>query len=180
MATRLTAVLFLTCFSLAAAAQEAKTPRFEVSGGYIYVHANAPPGECGCFPLNGGNVSGAYNLTRLIGIVGDLAVVHNGNVDGSNTGVTLTSYTFGPQFSLRTSNRLTPFGQILIGGAHESAGPASASAFAMNLGGGVDLGLHPHWSIRLLEADYYLTLFPNAMNSRQNNLRIGTGIVFKF
>jgi outer membrane immunogenic protein len=177
MRTKAGAALFLMCFVLPLAAQQAETPRVEISAGYTYVRTNAPPGGCGCFSLNGGSASVAYRVMRHFGLVGDLAVVHNGNVNGSNLGVTLTSYTFGPQFSLPI-HRLTPFGRILVGGAYESAG--DSSAFAANLGGGLDLRLDRRWSLRLFEADYYLTHFANPVNSHQNNLRLGTGLVFGF
>jgi outer membrane immunogenic protein len=173
------AALFLMCLALPLAAQQQETPRVEISGGYTYVRANAPPGNCGCFSANGGSASLAYNVTPHLGLASDLAVVHNGNVNGSNIGLTLTSYTFGPQYSWRVSS-LTPFGHILVGGAHEAAGQVDASAFAMNLGGGLDLRLSHRWSLRLLEADYYLTHFANSVNSHQNNLRLGAGVVFKF
>lgn len=177
MRTKAGVALLLMCLVLPLAAQQAETPRVEISAGYAYVRANEPPGGCGCFSLNGGSASVVYNLTRNFGLVGDLAVVHNGNVNGSNLGVTLTSYTFGPQYSLPI-HRLKPFVRILVGGVYESAG--DSSAFAANVGGGLDLHLDRRWSLRILEADYYLTHFPNGVNSHQNNLRIGTGLVFSF
>jgi hypothetical protein len=44
------------------------------------------------------------------------------------------------------------------------------AAAAANLGGGLDLGAGRRFSIRLVEADYPVTIFDNAVNNRRNNL----------
>jgi outer membrane immunogenic protein len=171
--------LFLISSALPLAAQKPKPAKFEISTGYAYVHSNAPPGECGCFSLNGGSAALSYNLAHHVSVAGDIAVVHNSNVDASGTALTLTSYTFGPQYSV-SMKRLSPYGHVLLGGAYEVKGQGNSSAFAMTLGGGLDLSLSHRWSWRLVQADYYLTHFGNSANSRQNNLRLGTGVVFRF
>ena len=38
-------------------------PRIEFGVNYNYFHANAPPGQCGCFMMNGGSGTFTYNLT---------------------------------------------------------------------------------------------------------------------
>jgi peptidoglycan-associated lipoprotein len=85
-------------------------------------------------------------------------------------------------------DRFKPFAQVLFGGAHASGSlaPGSASisgspnAFAMTGGGGLDIGLTEHILLRAIQADYYLTHFDNGVNTRQNNFRIGAGLVIHF
>jgi hypothetical protein len=36
------------------------------------------------------------------------------------------------------------------------------------------------FSLRVVQADYFLTRFNNSLNDLQNNFRIGAGIVFQF
>jgi len=93
--------------------------------------------------------------------------------------LTLFSYTFGPRYTWRR-HRLEPFGEILAGGAHAGGALGSANTFAINLGGGADFRLSPHVSLRPLEATYFLTTFANSANDHQNNLRLDTGVVFRF
>jgi outer membrane immunogenic protein len=111
--------------------------------------------------------------------VGDFAGVTNANVNGSQSGLTLYSYTFGPRLSWRNSSRWTPFAQTLFGGVYGTTSQGNSSVFAMNLGGGLDVNVSRQWSVRLIDADYYFTQFPNGVNTRQNNLRLGAGIVFR-
>ena len=47
------------------------------------------------------------------------------------------------------------------------------------MGGGLDLKLTRHLALRLIDADYLLTLLPNGINSRQNNVSLSTGVVFR-
>jgi outer membrane immunogenic protein len=161
---------------------------FEVGGGYTYVRANAPAGGCGCFSLNGGNGWLAFNATESIAVVGEVGVQHASNVVGTGADLTLTSYLFGPRYTVRRFGRLQPFAQVLLGGAHASGSLApgssglegSANAFATIAGGGLDVRLSEHFSLRAFEADYYFTKFGNGVNDRENNLRIGAGIIFRF
>jgi opacity protein-like surface antigen len=58
--------------------------------------------------------------------------------------------------------------------------PGSSNSFAMAAGGGVDLMLSHRFAIRMIQADYYYTQFDNGVNNRQNNLRIGAGVIVRF
>jgi peptidoglycan-associated lipoprotein len=173
--------VLLLCAVAPLSAQD--TSRFDISAGYTFVRSNAPPGACGCFSMNGTDASGAYNLTRYLGVVGDFSAVHAGNVNASGQGLTLTSYLFGPQVSVPVHSRFRPFGHVLVGGVHAGGlgyGGAGApdNAFAAAVGGGVDWQVNRSFSVRLFEADYYLTHFQNGANSEENNLRLSFGVVF--
>jgi outer membrane immunogenic protein len=162
--------------------------RGEVGVDYNYVHTNAPPGGCGCFSMNGADAWLAYNLTRPIAVVAQIGSQHASNIGSSGTDLTLTSYLFGLRYSRRKSERFVPIGQILLGRAHASGtfAPGSAgnagspTAFAMATGVGLDVEMSERFAVRLLQADYYLTQFVNGVNDHQNNLRISTGLIFRF
>ena len=172
-------------FSDSSSAQQSGAIEFGVN--YTYVHANLPPGGCGCFSPQGGSAWGAFSLTQNFALVGELAVQHtNGGTSGQD--ITLTSYTVGPRFTWPKRERFRPFAQTLVGGAHAGGSlapgasggfPGSPNSFALLAGGGLDVGLNSRFSIRAFEADYYLTHFANGVNNHQNNLRISVGLVFK-
>jgi outer membrane immunogenic protein len=119
-----------------------QTPVLEASLGYTFLHANAPPGQCGCFSANGGFGSLVVSMPHNFGVVADLNVVHNGNVGGTQS-FTLFNYLFGPRYSLRKiSRRFTPYVQVLGGGSQQFSSYAAAQGLqgpAFSVGGG---GLH--------------------------------------
>jgi hypothetical protein len=51
--------------------------------------------------------------------------------------------------------------------------------FAMAAGGGIDFKLSRHVSVRPIQAEYFMTKIPDGLNNRQDNLRIGAGIVLR-
>lgn len=148
----------ILCSSLPLAAQEFK--RVEVFGGYQFAHAE--PNENG----NGWNVAVTGNITRSIGITGDFS----GNYE---SGSSLYTYMVGPTFAARTE-RVTPFVHALFGGAHADG----LDAFAMALGGGVDVNAGDHFAIRLIQADWLM--FRRAGVSSNGNARVSVGVVFRF
>jgi outer membrane immunogenic protein len=162
--------------------------RLDVGVDYNYAHSNLPVGGCGCFDLNGGSGWVGLNLSHSIGVVGEIASQHASNISGSGSDLTLTSFLAGPRYRRTLGRRLSPFVQVLLGGAHAggtlapgSSGIAgSSSAFAMITGGGLDIGLNRRIALRAFEADYYLTRFDNGVNDHQNNLRIAFGVTLRF
>ncbi len=196
-------VLFLTIAAASVAQAIAQTPeaqpatsngneyRAELALGYSYLHSNAPPGGCGCFNMNGGNATFAWPLrSGQFALAGDVTFAHAGTISSSGDSLTLSTFTTGVRY-LPPMGRssLQPFGQVLVGLAHSSGtlvqgsnpGAANAgTAFASNLGGGLDLRLTPRFSVRLIEADYLLTTFDNGSNDHQNNVRVSAGVVVHF
>jgi hypothetical protein len=78
---------------------------------------------------------------------------------------------------------LTPFAQLRLGGVWTSSGIEQIgwqNHFAMTAGGGIDVKLSKHFSIRPVQAEYFLTKIPDGLNNRQNNFRFSAGIVFRF
>jgi opacity protein-like surface antigen len=97
------------------------------------------------------------------------------------------TYTFGPRVSIHKLKVLTPYGQALFGGGHASgtlypagAPTLSRNAFAMELGGGVDANISKHFAVRLAQVDYLFTDFPDGFTNHEHNLRVTTGLVFRF
>jgi len=59
-----------------------------------------------------------------------------------------------------------------------SSGFGSSNSFAAIAGRGLEFQLCERVSLRAIEADCYYTRFNYRANDRQNNLRIGAGLVF--
>ena len=139
--------------------------KVELFGGYSYMRSRSSN-------LNGWEISAQYKLRDWVGGVADFDG-HYGSVNG--VGTSTHTFLFGPQISLPSS--VSPFGHLLIGGAHNSTGGNGNTSFSMALGGGVDAELiHGiHW--RLVQADYLMTQFAGRS---QNNFRLSTGIIFRF
>lgn len=166
-------------------------PRSELALGYSYLHSNAPPGDCGCFNLNGGNATFAWPVrSGQFALAGDVTIARASTVSSTGDSLTLSTFTAGVRYLPPMSHfALQPFGQVLAGVAHSSGtlvqgsnpGAVNAgAAFAANFGGGLDLRVTPRFSVRLAEADYLLTTFNNGSNNHQNNLRISAGVVIHF
>jgi outer membrane immunogenic protein len=164
----------------------AQTPAMEVGANFSYVRGNAPPGVCGCFSMYGGSGWSAYNVFSSLALVGEVSSQHASTIGGNPAGLTLTTFVAGPRYSWHHANRLVPFGQLLLGGAHAGGGLTSGAAgltgsensFAMTLGSGVDVLLRSRVTLRALQVDYYLTGLANGSKNNQNSVRIGAGIVF--
>ncbi len=197
MRSLLTVPLLLCALALAqisapaarAQSGDAAATGLELSVAYNYIHSNAPPGGCGCFSFNGGSASAAWHFNSSFALVADFAAAHANNYDASTFSPTLTSYLFGPRYTHQVAQgRFIPFAQVLVGGAHVSNGffptsassTSSANAFALTAGGGLDIALVKHISLRAAQLEYFYTRFPNGVNEHQNNLRISAGIVFHF
>jgi len=164
---------------------------FEIEGGYTYLRTNEPPGSCTCFGMQGGNGTFAWSIKDSgFALVGDVAAIHAGTIATTGYNLTILSTTGGMRYSIPVKSRdIQPFGQALFGIAHASGTGAQApnpeagnagAAFALNVGGGLDLPAGRRFSFRLFEADYLMTTFDNGANNRQNNLRISVGAVFHF
>jgi len=177
---------FASLFAVAAQAQDERHS-VDVFAGYSYVRANPATSGANGFSLNGGSASVAYNVNNWLSGVADFGGYTNTNILGSGAGGTLSTYLFAPRVSYHRFSRVTPFGEVLFGVAHTGANflvtANSQNAFAMTVGGGLDYRVSSHFSVRAAKVDYLLTRF-NEFNTfgtqSQNNLRVSTGIVFRF
>lgn len=155
--------------------------------------------------LNGGSTSLAFNLNRYLGIVGDFGGYKASELDLTGAGAnparlanasgTAFTYMAGPRLSYRRYERFTPFAQALFGGVHASevtlsgcTGPLctplpTENAFALAAGGGLDLKVHNHIAVRLVQAEYFMTRFADLTTGNrqmQNDIRLSTGVVLGF
>jgi opacity protein-like surface antigen len=171
---------------LGATTQAQDTPKVDIFAGYSYVRENPSTAGVSSFSLNGGSASFAYNANSWLSGVADFGGYHSGNILSTGTSGTLSTYLFGPRVSYRHSGRVTPFGEVLFGVAHAGASIAGATAsdnaFAMSVGGGVDYKLTDRFAIRPIKVDYLMSRFSETGTggNTQNNLRVSTGIVFRF
>jgi outer membrane immunogenic protein len=155
-------------------------PKVEASAGYMYLRFNPSAGSA--VNCNGGYGSIAWNFSDWFGVVGNVdACKASGTAPGANS--TATTFLVGPKFAYRKCCRITPFGQVLIGGIHSTAGfptlTAPTNAFSLAAGGGIDV---KPWrscfvAIRVAEVNYLLTHFNG---SNQNNFQFKVGIVFRW
>ncbi|HEV2488449.1 MAG TPA: outer membrane beta-barrel protein [Candidatus Acidoferrales bacterium] len=155
---------------LAVTSQAQDTPKADVAVGYSFLHATGAN-------LNGFNGSVAFNVSSVVGIVGDIGYYHG---SPSGTSINASSYTFGPRFSYRKMDRAVPFFEALFGGSHVSAAfggfSGSVNPFAYAFGGGVDLGISHSGKVGLRPEYDYIGLRSNG--ATLNTQRLSVGIVF--
>ncbi|MGA9668938.1 MAG: OmpA family protein [Terracidiphilus sp.] len=180
------------------------TPRVEWFMGYSYLRAVPELAEGNrLVDLNGGSTSLAFNFNRYFGIVGDFGgfndsrlLLTGGNLSQDRQIDKGTVFTLlaGPRLSFRNFDRITPFVQVLAGGTRASEITLSGCtnncqllpkeyAFAMTAGGGLDLNIHHHIALRLVQAEYLMTRFSDfntGFTGTQNDMRLSTGLVFRF
>jgi len=140
--------------------------------------------------LQGGAAEAALPVKWHLGAVANLTGEHTGGKNGGSP-FSEVAFTVGPRYTwalvhayLHTQTRL--FGEALFGGVHgfdapfpTSAGPASSfNAFAMQIGAGFDVDLGRHFAVRPLDLHYVQTHLPNGGTNRQNDLRLGFGVVY--
>ena len=170
-------------FAFSASAQDSKADAYL---GYQYTRQTYGPGTS--FNMNGGVGQIAVYPTKWFGIVGEVSGNAVGNIHGfTGSGGTLYSYMGGARFSFR-HGPLQPYVQGLFGAGQLDStlqarlGASSSTAYAMAIGGGLDLKVAHHFAYRLIQGDYFLTRFTNPLNARfsQNNFRLSTGLVLRF
>ena len=87
------------------------------------------------------------------------------------------SYAVGPVLTARLPV-VQPFVHALFGGATASSASVTESAFAILVGGGLDLGFRKGFGFRLVQADWLMTRFGDQTQNKQG--RVSAGIVIKF
>jgi len=164
------AALLFCCVSLVRAQE---VPAGDLAGSYSYFREGVTNGV----NANGGTISTAFAIKPWFGLAGDFGVFH---AEPFSVGLNTYTYQGGPRFYLRTHSLVTPFAQVLVGGAHLSAGgggaSGSANGFAFTAGGGVDLGLSKHWAVRP-QVDY---IGIHSSGDTLNSIRASIGVVFRF
>ncbi len=178
------------------------TTKAEIFGGYSYLR-NSGNG------FNGWEGQATANFGRFFGLTGDVSGDYRTAISAGVGGVSasanqrLYTFLFGPTLTARFG-KSGVFGHALFGGAHSSLGAGisipiiggfstgvtTANAFAMVLGGGVDIGLSKRFAIRAAQVDYLYTKFgsvdalstglSSSSTGHQNSFRYSAGIVVRF
>lgn len=194
--------------SVGAAAQDA--PRMEAFLGYTFARFN-PTRDISSINANGGSGQFAYNFNKNFSAVIDLGAVHKSDIHGTKFDVTLANYLVGPRYGMR-HGRVRPYVQALFGGVYAftsqriSVIPVDTvfagstiiadpnqvvntrlsfnrGAFGMTAGGGLDIEVNKHVSVRPVQAEYFLTRLVDPVTldrNNQNNFRYSAGVNFTF
>jgi opacity protein-like surface antigen len=143
-------------------------------------------------PFNGVTGEVVANVHENIGLVANFAVTF-ANTDfadrlsGRRFHARVTRYTmlFGPRYNFRNSSPFLPFAHALFGAVRYNADfrdndftcpDTNATAFAMALGGGLDIRASKHFDIRAAQVDYLPVFFSH---KREDGLRFSAGVKIK-
>ncbi|HSW39421.1 MAG TPA: outer membrane beta-barrel protein [Acidobacteriota bacterium] len=210
-------VTVLCVLFVSGAAVAGDFPRVELFGGYSFMKidmdteglaqavAEVAPGGSITYSISrylkkGFNGSAAFNIAKSFGIVADFrynrdrvldfTILEGGSAINGNLKWRDISIMGGPRFTLRSSDKVTPFVHALAGmdywtisgkanveGEDVDVGKAeSSSGLGVAVGGGLDVNVSRNVAIRLVQADYYLTRHGG---ERMNNINLAFGIVFR-
>jgi hypothetical protein len=164
----------LACSCLATVAHAGEIPVADLTVGYSLLFL--PKGFT--LTLHGGSGAVAFNVKHWLGVVGDFGVY-----DGSLgiPGLIGETYAVGPRFSYRKWNRLSPFAQAFLGGAHSNTTNGgflgARNAFAIGAGVGGDLGLDRAGKFALRGQMEGLNFRTDGINT--GALRLSAGVVFR-
>jgi opacity protein-like surface antigen len=143
-------------------------------------------------PYNGVTTELVANVTPHIGLVTNFAATF-ANTDfidalsGQSFRARVSRYTllFGPRYNWRNSSPFIPYAHALFGVARYQAKfrdndftcpDTSDTAFAMALGGGLDIRAGNHIDVRPIQVDYLPVFFSH---KREDGLRFSAGIKIK-
>jgi|HubBroStandDraft_5_1064220.scaffolds.fasta_scaffold61848_1 hypothetical protein len=162
-----------------------------VEVGYLGQRSNVVTGPS--FWLHGGNLEASIQVYHGLGISCDIAGSTVGRVTSGNKGISIVSATVGPSYKMQRplgkgDRMFDVFAHGLVGPAYgfNSIFPAAtgtktdATVLALQLGGGFDIVLSRRFAIRVFQADWLRTQFPNSTTNLQNSLRMSTGVVIRF
>jgi opacity protein-like surface antigen len=155
-------------------------PTFEISGGYQLLHV---PDQT--FPF-GLNVDGAWNPTGSLGLVGEIGfALDSEDEDNVDVDTTVWNLGVGPRWNFRSTSRVLPFAQVLVGAAHargstEIAGQEfsdSATRFMLQPGVGVYYNAGDGWGV-VGSVDYRRVFLDEDEDgeSGENEFRVFLGI----
>ncbi|GEM_PF-475552 len=178
------ALLFFAVSLSSAQAQVDRAPGYELFVGYSYLSLDQ--GESfDRQSLNGFNASITSNFNRYFGLVSDFGF-HKGKIDAGENPVGITetdfkqfTYQFGPRVTMVRNKRSVLAVHALFGGARADTdfNNVNRTAFALDLGGSIDLRVTDKFSVRVAQPSLQLTRFND---ESQKNFRYSAGVVFNF
>ncbi len=186
--TRFLVCALLSLLPLAALAQRPANT-IDAYATFSEMYANAPVGGCGCFWMNGGAGGFSIPVRRNFSAVVEAGGNHTDHIPRFNVGLRLLYGMGGIRMRVPNHTRFQPFGQALFGGVHGFDGyfPAPVgklptsydTSYADTVGGGLDIAVSKHIWIRAVQADYFYSELRNLQGDRQNQVRLGAGVVFR-
>ena len=156
-----TVLILLLISIVSAAAQSANSPRYEVAGGYQFMHdqdiAKQDPDLSANFPA-GWMASGGAHLWSWLGAVGEVSgSAKTLSIPGDKPKLRVYTYMAGPRFTRSAHSGINPFAQVLLGSARASSSVLgvrdTVTDFSYQPGGGIDLSLAGRLGVRF-EGDY--------------------------
>jgi hypothetical protein len=141
--------------------------RVEIFGGAQFEHLQYT------YNAVGWNASLTGNFKHVLGITGDFSGVYNSRRSSSS----VYTYTFGPVLTARMPV-VQPFVHALFGGISASSTGVNSNAFAMFLGGGLDIGFRKGIGFRIAQVDWLMTRQGDQNQTEQG--RVSAGILIKF
>ena len=162
----------------------------DLSVTYSVERSQVAPGTCGCFWFQGAGADAAFTLWKGLGVGGAMTGEHANQAPGMN--IDKVAYVIGPRytFAVRPHHSGVPplqlFGEAFLGGVHgfNSIFPtptglnSSATAFALQTGGGINVFASKRFAVRAIEVEYLHTALPNNYSNAQNDLRLGFGVTY--
>lgn len=164
----------------------AQTPdRFEIFGGYSYTTFSIfdrYSGPWQRFGYNGWQAAVAATLVPHLAVEGDFA----GGFSNPNGNSSTVRTFMGGARVFGDFGKAEVYAHVLVGELTFAVG-GSGSSMAVAAGGGANLWATRHIGARLVQFDYLHSSFISAAvlgngatNNGQNNIRISTGVVFRF
>ncbi len=164
--------------------ENGQAPPLQISLQYQATHANAPPGQCGCFWMQGGGLQIVRSFWPNLSVAADVYYGANGAINNTDEQLSIFNYVLGPRYNYRNSTRYTPYGQLQAGASHVSSNyyayKSGETSLAVQAGLGVEMNLKRHISIIPLEVNWVYSRALNGVNSHQNNTRAGFGVIYRF
>lgn len=185
-------LLFAAPFTMTVSLKAQGHQEVDLAVTYTAQHSNLV--STPTFWQQGGSIELSTQTYRGLGIAAHVTGTTIDNAADSGVGLSMVTTTFGPRYTWHRptgadkKHGIAIFGQGLIGEAHgfNSYFPSITgvqtdyNSFALQVGGGVDLVLSHHFAIRVIQADWLRTQFPNSTTNVQNSLRLGAGVVIRF
>lgn len=179
---------------MARAQEQAQPSLFQVSSAdlavtYTTQHSTVTPSGAGSFWMQGAGLDGAFTFFRGLGLAASLTGEHASRI-APGVNLNLLTFTTGPRYTYflhaGSKHEARLFGEIMAGGVKgfgsvfpvSTGVSSSASAFAWQAGGGIDIAISKHFAIRAVQADYVRTKLPNAGSNAQDNLRLSVGLTY--
>ncbi len=197
---KLTVLVGLLLLTAGSALAQSEYPAAEASMDFMYARTPVAGQSLNCA---GGGTTLAFNVSSTLGLATDIGYCRFfGNTFGLGNTISGSqlNYLFGPRLTLRSSSAIHPFFDLMFGGTRlglscnstifgclNGTGSSSGSrnAFALTVGGGLDVKFSQRVSWRLVQAEYLYTRFNNDCpiafcnnNNSQNSFRLKSGLVF--